>query len=54
MVEFTKNQTSLTEMELEDTVEYIIETIENNKSVFEDIYSMKSVKTGEVQTFAYV
>lgn len=45
MIEYTKNQTNVN-MDTESIVQYIIDLIESNKNILEDIYSMKSVRSG--------
>ena len=46
MVEYTKNQTGVY-MDTATMVQHIIDLIESNNQMFEDLYSMKSVRSGE-------
>lgn len=51
VIEYTKNSTSIDSMEIEDIIQYIVDTIENNKSVFEELYNVKSIRSGTVQAY---
>lgn len=54
VVEYTVNQTYSIYLDPEATVEYIITLIEGNVNVFEEIYTMKSVKSGTVLYIANI
>lgn len=35
-------------LSIEDIIQFIVDTIENNKNLFQEIYSVKGVKSGRV------
>lgn len=50
VIEYTKNRTSDNNMNIEDIIQYIVDTIENNRNIFEDIYNVKSIKSVDVDS----
>ena len=45
VIEYTKNQTD--HLSLSEIVQFIIDTIDDNKYLFEDMYGVKNVRSGK-------
>ncbi len=49
IVEYTKNETALVQMDLGETIQYIVQLVEDNKYMLEEVYSMQSVRSGRTK-----
>ena len=47
MIEYIKNQTATVYLDTEALIQHIVDLIEGNKNVFEEVYTMQSVRSGE-------
>ncbi len=45
VIEYTKNSTD--NLSVSEIVQYIIDTIQDNKNLFEDVYGVKNIRSGK-------
>ena len=48
VIEYTKNNSNLASLDIDDVIQYIVDTIDSNKDVFQDVFSVKGIKSGTV------